>query len=80
MNWMKRKGTTGKVEPSKKFLEEGKFRLILEHDIPAELVFNLDQTPLSYVSSGNTLSSKRFEECSNQRLRRQKASNIHACG
>lgn len=25
MNWTKRKGTTGKVEPSKKFLEEEKF-------------------------------------------------------
>ena len=25
MNWTKRKGTTGKVEPSRKFLEEEKF-------------------------------------------------------
>ena len=66
MNWTKRKGTTGKVEPSKKFLEEEKFtfqrkisNVILDHDIPPALVLNLDQTPLSYVSPGKyTFSSK----------------------
>ena len=66
MDWVKRKGTTGKVEPSEKFLEEEKFtfqraisHIVLEHDIPLDLVFNLDQTPLSYVSLGKyTFSSK----------------------
>ena len=66
MNWTKRKGTTGKVEPSKKFLEEEKFtfqrkisNVILDHDVPSALVLNLDQTPLSYVSPGKyTFSSK----------------------
>ena len=47
------------MEPSEKFLEEEKFsyqreisRIILNHDIPLDLVLNLDQTPLSYVSPG----------------------------
>ena len=59
MEWVKRKGTTGKVEPSEKFLFEEKFtyqreisKVVLEHDIPLDLVLNLDQTPLSYVSPG----------------------------
>ena len=50
MNQTKRKGTTGKTEPSKQFLLEEK--LTFEHDIPKELIINLDQTPLSYVSPG----------------------------
>ena len=57
MDWVKRKGTTGKVEPCPKFLEEEKFtfqraisKFVSDHDIPLELVLNLDQTPLSYVS------------------------------
>ena len=66
MNWTKRKVTIGKVEPSKKFLEEEKFtfqrkikNVILDHDVPAALDFNLDQIPLSYVSPGKyTFSSK----------------------
>ena len=56
---MKRKGTTGKVEPCSKFLEEEKFtfqlaiaKAVSDHDIPMELVLNLDQIPLSYVSPG----------------------------
>ena len=59
MEWVKRKGTTGKVEPSKQFLDEEKFTFqrqiayaVFEHDIPESLVLNLDQTPLSYVSPG----------------------------
>ena len=59
MEWVKRKGTTGKVEPSEKFLEEEKFtfqraisRVVLHHDIPPDFVLTLDQTPLSYVSPG----------------------------
>ena len=57
MDWVKRKGTTGKVEPSAQFLAEEKFTfnraistVIYNHDIPAHLVINLDQRPLSYVS------------------------------
>ena len=52
---VKRKGTTGKVEPSGKLLQEEKFsyqrkisRAVLDHDISLDLV-NLNQTPLSYV-------------------------------
>ena len=59
MNWTKRTGTTGKVEPSERFLLEEKLTfqkkisgVIFEHDIPKELIINLDQTPLSYVSPG----------------------------
>ena len=62
MEWSKRKGTTGKIEPSKQFLLEEKLTfqkriasIIEEHDIPKELILNLDQTPLSYVSPGNIL-------------------------
>ena len=59
MDWVKRKGTTGKVEPCSKSLEEEKFtfqravaKAVSDHDIPMEVVLNLDQTPLSYVSPG----------------------------
>ena len=44
LEWTKRKGTTGKVDPLGQFL--------MEHDIPEDLVLNLDQTPLSNVSPG----------------------------
>ena len=54
-----RKGTTGMIEPSKRFLVEEKLAfqgrialIIAEHDITKELILNLDQTPLSYVSPG----------------------------
>ena len=59
MEWSKRKGTTGKIKPSKQFLLEEKLTfkirnssIIQEHDITKELLLNLDQTPLSYVSPG----------------------------
>ena len=59
MEWVKRKGTTGKVEPSEKFLQEEKFsdqleisRVVLKQDIHLDLGLSLDQTPLSYVSLG----------------------------
>ena len=56
MEWVKRKGSTGKVEPSENFLQEVYqreiSRIILNHDNPLDLVLNLDQTPLSYVSPG----------------------------
>ena len=56
INWIKRKDTTGKLKPCKMFLEEEKVnfqwkipRIILDHDIPSEIVLNLDQTPLLYA-------------------------------
>ena len=59
MKWTKRKGTTGKVESSQQFLDKEKLTfqrnlstIIEHHDIPKDLVLNLDQTPLSYVSPG----------------------------
>ena len=59
MEWSKRKGTTSKIEPSKQFLLKEKLTfqrciasIIEEHDIMKELILNLDQTPLSYVSPG----------------------------
>ena len=59
MNLVKRKGTTGKLEPTQHFLLEEKLTFqkkisgaIFYHDIPKELIVNLDQTPLSYVSPG----------------------------
>ena len=59
MKWTKRKGTTGKVEPSQQFLDEEKLTfqrnistIIEDHDIPKDLILNLDQTPLSFVSPG----------------------------
>ena len=59
MNLVKRKGTTGKLEPTQQFLLEEKLTFqkkisgaIFYHDIPKELIVNLDQTPLSYVSPG----------------------------
>ena len=55
----KRKATTGKVVPSNQFLEEEKLTiqkkmssLVVEHSIPKELIVNLDQILLSYVTSG----------------------------
>ena len=59
LKWSKRKETTVKVDPSSQFLAEENFTFqiaistaILEHDIPAPLVIDLDQTPLSYVFPG----------------------------
>ena len=55
MDWLKRKGTTGKVEPCPKFLEEEKFTFqraiskFVYDDTPLELVLNLFQTSLFYV-------------------------------
>ena len=59
LNWTKRKGTTGKVDPSSQFLAEEKYTFqrkisaaVSGHDIPQCLVLNIDQTPLSYVTPG----------------------------
>ena len=47
MDWVKRKGTTGKVEPSKQLLAEEKFsfqmsisKVVYEHHIQLELIIN----------------------------------------
>ena len=59
INWTTKKGTTGKIKSSKQFILDEKLTfqkkisgVIFEHDIPKELIINLDQTPLSYVSPG----------------------------
>ena len=59
MAWSKRKGTTGKIEPSEQFLLEEKLTfqrqistVINDHDTSKDLIVNLDQTPLSYVRPG----------------------------
>ena len=58
LEWPKRKGTTGKVEPSKQFLEEEKLTfkkktssLVVDYSIPKEHIINLDKTLFSYVTS-----------------------------
>ena len=57
LDWFKRNGTAGKVEPSKQLLAEEKLKFQMsiskvayEHDIRSELIINLDKTPLSYIS------------------------------
>ena len=52
MGWIKREGTTRKVEPYAKLLEKEKCsfhrvisKFVLEHNIPPDLMLNLDQTP-----------------------------------
>ena len=59
IKWTKRKGTIGKAEPSQQFLDEEKLTfqrnisiMTEDHDIPKDLILNLDQTQLSYVSHG----------------------------
>ena len=59
IGWSKRKGTTGKVVPPALLLKEELFsfqrdiaQAVYDHDIPKRLIFNIDQTPLSYVSPG----------------------------
>ena len=76
MKWVKRKGTTGKVEPSEKFLQEEKFsyqreisRIILNHDIPLDLVLNLDQTPIICFSKEVHLLLESNNNSSHQRCR-----------
>ena len=64
MDWIKRKGNAGKVEPTAQFLVEEKFTfqralstVVYNHDIPPDPAINLDQTPLSYVSPGKYIYS-----------------------
>ena len=66
MNWTERKGTTGKIEPSKEFVLEEKLTsqkkisgVIFEHDIPKELQWNL-----SKADTYGTEVSVRFREVS----------------
>ena len=56
MDWVKRKRTTGKIEPSLQLLPEKRFTFqksivtfAYNKDIPGELIVNLDQTPLFCV-------------------------------
>ena len=58
MDWVKRKGTTVKIEPSPQFLAEERFTfqkpiatIVYDHGIPRDHTTNLDQT--TYVSPGN---------------------------
>ena len=58
MDWTKRRGTTAKREMNSALYDELSFSwkkdiasLILQHDIPEELIFNLDQTPLALVAA-----------------------------
>ena len=62
MEWSERKGTTGKIESSKQFLLKEKLTfpkhialIIEEHDIPKDLILNLDLTTRPYVPLGNIL-------------------------
>ena len=64
LTWSRRKGTTGKVDPSTQFLAEEKFTfqrnisaLVSEHDITPALIINIDQTPLLYVNKGKYMFS-----------------------
>ena len=57
LNWSKRRAATGKVEPSAQLLAQEIFffqktiaKAIQDDDVPLDLVINLDQTPLCYVS------------------------------
>ena len=58
MKWVKRKGTTGKVQPSEKLLQIENFsyrreilRVVLDPDIPLDLVVNPDQTSIICITS-----------------------------
>ena len=57
LNWSKRRATTGNLELFAQILAEEKFtfqkaiaKAIQNNDIPPDLVINVDQTPLCYVS------------------------------
>ena len=53
MNWVKRKATTGKFLAEERFtFQEAISTYVYDHDIPTDLIINLDQTPVSYVSPG----------------------------
>ena len=58
MEWSKRRGTTAKREMNPALYNELTFswkidiaNLVVQHSIPEELIFNLDQTPLALVSA-----------------------------
>ena len=57
VDWVKHKGTIGKVEPSVQVLAVGKFTfqkaistIVYDHDIPGDLIVKVDQAPISYMS------------------------------
>ena len=60
MNFVKRRKTSSKVDIPDKARKEIEFLFLHEivtkvekHNIPPELILNIDQTPLKYVSVGN---------------------------
>lgn len=66
LNWSKRRGTTAKREMNPALYEELSFTwkkniatLVLDHKIPDDLIFNLDQTPLAYVCASKTTMAPR---------------------
>ena len=68
LDFTRRKATTEKRKPSTQFLKETKlqfqyaiFQEVKEHNIPASLIINADQTPLSYVNAGQYTFEKRGE-------------------
>ena len=59
MQYSKRKGTTGKIEPSEQLIREEMLtfqkhisNVIEDDDVPIDIVVTLDQTTLSCVSPG----------------------------
>ena len=74
IDWVKRKRTTGKIEPSPQLLAEERFifqktiaTVVYDHDIPSDLINSLDQTLLHYVSPGKySFNLKRGPKCYNK--------------
>ena len=59
MDWVKRRETTGKIEPSPQLIAEEKFTfqksiatVVFHHVIPSDLIISVDHTPLSNGSPG----------------------------
>ena len=75
MDWVKRKGTFGKIEPYPELLAEERLsfqkfiaNVVYDHDILSDLIINLDQELLSYVSPGKhtfNLEPKTFQKANN---------------
>ena len=68
MNFVKRKKTFSKVDIPDKACKEIEFLFLHEivtkvekHNIPPELILNIDQTPLKYVPVGNETLTPRGE-------------------
>ena len=66
MDWSKRSGTTAKRAMNPALYDKLAFTwkkeiadLVLRHDIPEELIFNLDQTPLGLTSASKVTFAKK---------------------